>query len=190
MNEFAAMPQEEQPAEQEEALEPWHCGFYGHLTKAGKPCRFRILAGMESCQHHDTNGTRREKIQKKAEAAALLREMPDKIRITDLSTSADIQLGFQQVIKAASSQKSVDTRRLDVVIKALNGANAVQQTEAIREQNRILLMLDGHGASLAALQRLKDAPVRPLPKRKMTVITTTASAEGVGVSEEIQEQAG
>lgn len=171
MNEDRALSQAGQTEKQEEVLEPWHCGFYGHLTKAGKWCRFRILAGLESCQHHDTNGTRRERIQKKADAAILLRELPDKIRITDLSTSADIQLGFQQVIKAASSQKSVDVRRLDVVIKALNGANAVQQTEEIREQNRILLMLDGHGASLAALQRLKDAPVRPLPKRRITVVT-------------------
>lgn len=107
---------------------------------------------------------------KKAMLGSMAKEIPDEIEITELSTSKDIQFGFQQVIKAASTKKKVDLKRLDVVIRALNGANAVQQTEEIREQNRILMMLDGHGASLAAIQRLKDAPTRQLPGRKLKQI--------------------
>lgn len=107
---------------------------------------------------------------KKAQLGSMAKDIPDEIEITELSTSKDIQFGFQQVIKAASTKKKVDLKRLDVVIRALNGANAVQQTEEIREQNRILMMLDGHGASLAAIQRLKDAPTRQLPGRKLKQI--------------------
>lgn len=150
----------------EQVLEDWQCGFYGHKTKMGKPCRYRIKPGLQCCPHHDPDPERWEGIQRKADAGKITRTIPDQIEITDLATSQDIQFGFQQVIKAASTQKSIDLKRLDVVIRALNGANAVQQTEEIREQNRILMMLDGHGASIAALQRLKDAPVKALPGRK------------------------
>ena len=151
-------------------LEPWQCGYHGHVTKQGKPCGFKIKPGTTCCQHHDRDTSRSEAILTRSKAGRLLRTMPDQIEITDLATSQDIQFGFQQVIKAASTQKSIDLRRLDVVIKALNGANAVQQTEEIREQNRILMLLDGHGASIAALQRLKDAPVKALPKRKVVSV--------------------
>lgn len=156
----------------ETALLEWQCGYYGHRTKQGKPCGFKIRPGETCCQHHDVSPARKDAIHARSKAAVLMRTIPDQIEITDLATSQDIQFGFQQVIKAASTQKSIDLRRLDVVIKALNGANAVQQTEEIREQNRILLLLDGHGASIAALQRLKDAPVTALPKRKVVSLPT------------------
>lgn len=114
---------------------------------------------------------------KKAQLGSMAKDIPDEIEITELSTSKDIQFGFQQVIKAASTKKKVDLKRLDVVIRALNGANAVQQTEEIREQNRILLMLDGHGASVAALQRLKEAPTKALPGRKVKLVTSKPERE-------------
>lgn len=114
---------------------------------------------------------------KKAQLGSMAKDIPDEIEITELSTSKDIQFGFQQVIKAASTKKKVDLKRLDVVIRALNGANAVQQTEEIREQNRILLMLDGHGASVAALQRLREAPTKALPGRKVKLVTTKPEPE-------------
>ena len=143
------------------------CGDYGHKTKGGEPCGFWLGTGQTSCPHHDpSDKSRQAEIHRKADAAKITRTIPDQIEITDLSTSKDIQFGFQQVIKAASTQKSIDLKRLEVVIKALNGANSVQQTEEIREQNRILMMLDGHGASIAALQRLREAPVKALPGRK------------------------
>ena len=113
-------------------------------------------------------------------AGVLTRTIPDSIEITELSTSKDIQFGYQQVIKAASTQKSIDLKRLDVVIRALNGANAVQQTEEIREQNRILMMLDGHGASMAALQRLREAPVKALPGKKRAPVGAVTVARATG----------
>jgi len=144
------------------------CGAYGYKTKTGEPCGFWLGKGQTSCPHHDPDPAKKRqgKLLEKMRAGALMQTIPDEIEITELSTSKDIQFGFQQVIKAASTQKSIDLKRLEVVIKALNGANAVQQTEEIREQNRILMMLDGHGASIAALQRLRDAPVKALPGRK------------------------
>lgn len=149
----------------------------GGTTKAGKPCRYILGEGEKWCPHHDADPTRRERLVKRAMLGAEARVMPDEIKIVDLSTSKDLQYGFQQVIKAASSKAKVDLKRLDVVIRALNGANAVQQTEEIREQNRILLMLDGHGASVAALQRLRDAPTKALPGRKVKVVTTKPEQE-------------
>lgn len=140
------------------------------VTKAGTPCRYILGENEELCPHHDPDQSRKERLLKRAAVGKEAREIPDEIEITELSTSKDIQFGFQQVIKAASTKKKVDLKRLDVVIRALNGANAVQQTEEIREQNRILMMLDGHGASLAAIQRLKDAPTRQLPGRKLKQI--------------------
>ena len=140
------------------------------ITKQGKPCGYHLSDKEQFCPHHDPDQTRKAKLMDKAHAGIITRTMPDDIEIEHLSTSKDIQYGFQQVIKAASTKKGVDLKRLDVVIRALNGANAVQQTEEIREQNRILLMLDGHGASLAAIQRLKDAPTRQLPGRKLKQI--------------------
>lgn len=140
------------------------------VTKAGTPCRYILGENEELCPHHDPDQSRKERLLKRAAVGQEAREIPDEIEITELSTSKDIQFGFQQVIKAASTKKKVDLKRLDVVIRALNGANAVQQTEEIREQNRILMMLDGHGASLAAIQRLKDAPTRQLPGRKLKQI--------------------
>lgn len=145
------------------------------MTKTGTPCGYRVY-DTEFCPHHDPDKTRQEELLEKAQAGRIVKTIPDEIEIDELSTSKDIQYGFQQVIKAASTKKGVDLKRLDVVIRALNGANAVQQTEEIREQNRILLMLDGHGASLAAIQRLKDAPTRQLPGRKLKQIAPKAEA--------------
>lgn len=142
----------------------------GAATKGGKSCGYKVADEEKWCPHHDPDPTRRERILKRAQLGQEAREMPDEIKIVDLSTSKDLQYGFQQVIKAASSKAKVDLKRLDVVIRALNGANAVQQTEEIREQNRILMLLDGHGASVAALQRLKEAPTKALPGRKLRQI--------------------
>lgn len=142
----------------------------GASTKAGTSCGYKLADDEQYCPHHDPDKTRQETLVKKAMLGSMAKDIPDEIEITELSTSKDIQFGFQQVIKAASTKKKVDLKRLDVVIRALNGANAVQQTEEIREQNRILMMLDGHGASLAAIQRLKDAPTRQLPGRKLKQI--------------------
>jgi len=142
------------------------CGHYGHMTKAGTPCGYRLAEGDTACPHHSEDKTKQQALVRKAKAAQLMQTLPDELHIEALSTSKDLQFGFQQVIKSASCKKGVDLKRLDVVIRALNGANAVQQTEEIREQNRILMMLDGHGGALAALQRLKEAPVTLLPTRK------------------------
>lgn len=144
----------------------------GASTKAGTSCGYKLADDEQYCPHHDPDKTRQERLVKKAMLGSMAKDIPDEIEITALSTSKDLQFGFQQVIKAASTKKKVDLKRLDVVIRALNGANAVQQTEEIREQNRILLMLDGHGASVAALQRLKDAPTKALPGRKVKLVTT------------------
>lgn len=142
----------------------------GEPTKSGASCGYKLADDEQYCPHHDPDKSRQERIVRKAAVGREAKDIPDEIEITELATSKDIQFGFQQVIKAASTKKKVDLKRLDVVIRALNGANAVQQTEEIREQNRILMMLDGHGASLAAIQRLKDAPTRQLPGRKLKQI--------------------
>jgi len=146
-------------------------------TKEGTPCRYFIAEGETLCPHHDPDKTRQERLIARATLGKEARAMPEKLEITDLSTSKDLQYGFQQVIKAASSQRQVDLKRLDVVIRALNGANAVQQTEEIREQNRILMMLDGHGASVAALQRLRDAPTKALPGRALKQVGPKSEPE-------------
>ena len=115
----------------------------GEPTKAGTSCGYKLADDERYCPHHDPDRTRQERLVKKAQLGSMAKDIPDEIEITELSTSKDIQFGFQQVIKAASTKKKVDLKRLDVVIRALNGANAVQQTEEIREQNRILLMYGG-----------------------------------------------
>ena len=68
------------------------------MTKTGTPCGYRVY-DTEFCPHHDPDKTRQEELLEKAQAGRIVKTIPDEIEIDELSTSKDIQYGFQQVIK-------------------------------------------------------------------------------------------
>lgn len=139
------------------------CGDHGHKSKNGGPCNFKIADGASACHHHAADQTRAKEILSSAILARKQLRLPESIETGELKTLHDLKRGFAQVIRNAATEKHVDLRRLDVIIKCLNGANAVLQTEATKELSELLLKIDGHGASLLVLQRLKEAPLRHLP---------------------------
>ena len=83
------------------------------------------------------------------------------------------------VVAILCKDKVVDFRRLDMILKAATGASADHATKAMEKQNEILLALSGHGAGVAMLQRLKEAPLRVLPgKHKVFDLSKVLEAKG------------
>lgn len=138
------------------------CGEMGHKTKTGQPCGYRIAENAEACPHHSPNPWARE-FQKKGLQLCRTKRLPEGIDVENLETVDDLLALYARVARSADKQKDVDHKRLDIIIRALNGANQVLQTKAMKELYEVALQLQGHGQSLLVLAQLKNGPSRPLP---------------------------
>lgn len=142
------------------------CGeVSGSLTKSGELCKFILPEGEDFCQHHSADKSRQQEILAKGQKAIKEAKIPN-VETRDFKSVDDCLRVRAKVVEILCKDKVVDFRRLDMILKAATGASGDHATKAQEEQNRLLLMLDGHGAGLAVLQRLHDAPVRVLPGRK------------------------
>ncbi len=142
------------------------CGAFGHKSKDGQPCKFRIPHGATSCHHHDPDPSRARAIIFDAVQAQRQLRIPDSIDTNEFATVDDCLKVRAQVVTILKTEKRPDFKRLDMILKATSGASADHATKALEEQNKLLLALDGHGPGLAALQRLKESPVRVLPGKR------------------------
>jgi hypothetical protein len=142
------------------------CGEFGHLTKAGKPCGYKIRAGATACLHHSQDKAAQRSMLDKAVKQRREATIPD-IETNGFATIEDCLKVRTQIVRELTEKKVPDLRRLDLVLKAANGASADHAVKAAERTNELLLQLNGHGAGIAMLQRLREAPLRVLPgKRK------------------------
>lgn len=142
------------------------CGEFGHLTKAGKPCGYKIPAGAVACLHHSQDKAAQRSMLDKAVKQRREAAIPD-IETNGFATIEDCLKVRAQIVRELTEKKVPDLRRLDLVLKAANGASADHAVKAAERTNELLLQLNGHGAGIAMLQRLREAPLRVLPgKRK------------------------
>jgi hypothetical protein len=142
------------------------CGDHGHVAKDGQPCQFSIPAGATCCHHHDTDQTRADAIRVLATIASQEMRLPDSLNTNNFDTVGDCLAVRAAVVEILKKERKPDYRRLDMILKATSGASADHATKALEEQNKLLLALDGHGPGLAALQRLKESPIRVLPGKR------------------------
>ena len=90
-----------------------------------------------------------------------------------------------QIVAILGKDKAVDFRRLELMLKCATSASGDHATKAQEKQNELLLALDGHGAGVAALQRLKEAPLRVLPaKHKVLDLSKVLEAKDVSPDQE------
>ena len=144
------------------------CGDHGHKSKDGQPCQFSLGPGMTACQHHDPNPARAKAILARAVEASQEMRLPDDLLTNGFETVGDCLAVRAKVVDILKTEKKPDYRRLDMILKATSGASSDHATKALEEQNKLLLALDGHGPGLAALQRLKESPIRVLPGKRST----------------------
>src|SRR5262245_471081 len=142
------------------------CGSHGHKSKDGQPCQFNLPEGVTACHHHDTDQTRAKAILARATAAVQEMRLPDDLETNNFETVNDCLKVRAKVVDILKTEKKPDYRRLELILKATSGASSDHATKAMEEQNKLLLALDGHGPGLAALQRLKDSPIRVLPGKR------------------------
>jgi hypothetical protein len=99
-------------------------------------------------------------------------------RVTALKTLEDCRRMYAAIARAAADTETpIDPRRLEALTKATNGAVTVQNVQATKELAEALLKTEGHGASLLAIQRLKEGPKRRLP-RLVKPVPAPESASG------------
>lgn len=139
------------------------CGDNGHTSKDGRPCGFQIGDNALSCHHHSEDKSREKEICAEAVISRKYKRLPEDFEIGELRTVEEIQRGYTQVVKSALTDRHVDLRRLDTIIRALAGANAVLQTQAVKELNETVLRAEGHGPALVILEGLKTSRMRRLP---------------------------
>ncbi len=138
----------------------------GHRAKNGAACQFRIPDGATSCHHHDTDPTRAREINFNAVQAQRQAKLPTDLDTNNFETVGDCLKVRAKVVEILKTDKKPDYRRLELILKATSGASSDHATKAMEEQNKLLLALDGHGPGLAALQRLKESPIRVLPGKR------------------------
>ncbi len=142
------------------------CGDNGHKKRDGHPCQFKISDDAVACHHHAADQTRAREILSSAILARKQLRIPDSITTNRFHTTDDCLRVFSQIVDILTTEKHPDLKQLETAIRATNGAMNAHGVKAAEEQNKILLLLDGHGAGLAAMQRLKESPLRVLPGRR------------------------
>lgn len=156
------------------------CGEFGHVGKSGKPCHYVIYAPATACFHHDPadpGKTRQTEVLSRARQAAKESNTPE-IETNGFKTIEDCLRVRALVVQELCSKPRPNMRALDMILKATSGASADHAVKAQERTNELLLMLDGHGAGIAVLQRLRDAPLRVLPgKRKVLDLTEVLEAQ-------------
>lgn len=157
------------------------CGeISGCRTKSGELCKFILPEGEDFCQHHNPDQSRRRKTIEKATNAQQNAKIHN-IETNGFKSLDDCLAVRAEVVRICSKDKAVDFRRLDMILKATTGASADHATKATEKQNELLLALGGHGAGIAMLQRLREAPLRVLPGRRKALDVET-------VIEAVQEE--
>ncbi len=163
----------------------FRCGEFGNRTKSGSFCGYVVPPGKKYCLHHDPDPQKKHQTAVLTRARQALRE----------STVPDIETnGFESidhclkvraaVVKELTTKPRPNMRALDMILKACNGASADHGVKVQQKTNEILLMLDGHGAGVAALQRLRESSVRVLPGRKKILdITSITDAKKTSCTE-------
>lgn len=150
----------------------------GHLKKDGQPCRYFVAPEATSCPHHAEDKTRQSEILAKAQRQRKEAAIPN-VDTNGFKTVDDCLRVRGEVVNIVCRDKVVDFRRLDMILKACTGASADHATKAVERQNEILLSLSGHGAGVAMLQRLREAPLRVLPgKRKVLDLAEVLEVKG------------
>ena len=141
---------------------PMTCGQYGYLAKSGKPCGQYLHGNDRVCIYHDPDKSRAHAMQSKGGTIANHKQLPDRIRAS-VKTVEELQLAYGMVIEEVTTAKQADLKRLDIVLKALSGANAVLQTASLKELNETMLRAEGHGPALVILEGLKAGKMKRLP---------------------------
>ena len=142
------------------------CGENGHKARDGCPCGFKIPDTPLACHHHDADPSRAKAINFNAVQAQRQAKLPTDLNTNDFQTVGDYLKVRAKVVDILKKDKKPDYRRLELILKATSGASSDHATKAMEEQNKLLLALDGHGPGLAALQRLKESPIRVLPGKR------------------------
>ncbi len=163
------------------------CGEYGFLTKEGLPCRFILPDGENACQHHSEDKTRQHETLKKSREAQFESRIP-KIHTNNFAEIDDCLRVRAAVVKVLTTDRKVDYKRLDMILKAATGASADHATKATEKQNELLLALGGHGAGIAMLERLRSAPLRVLPGKRRA-LDVEAVIEAASEEKPEEEQA-
>lgn len=152
----------------------------GHRTKAGQPCGYFVAPGETSCPHHSEDKSRQAEILAKAQRQRKEAAIPN-VDTNEFRSIDDCLRVRAEVVKILCREKVVDHRRLDAILKACSGASQDHSTKILERQNEILLSLSGHGAGVAMLQRLREAPLRVLPG-KQKVLDLSKVIEGKEVT--------
>lgn len=146
------------------------CGSLGFKGKTGKLCGYRIGDEAESCPHHAPGGSTAKQFQMKGVLHNQFRRLPEQIRAGDLKTTEDLRSVYAQIIATATTDRAVDLKRLEVVLKALGGAGGLLQTDAINNLSDQLARSDGHTNALIILERMRTTTLRPVPPPKRMVV--------------------
>jgi hypothetical protein len=141
------------------------CGEFGYVTKEGKPCGYRMPDTATSCPHHDPAGTARaQAFQRRGGETVQQKRLPKEIAVTaSVKTVEELQGTYEAVIQEVCTAKKPDLKRMDVILRALSGATAVLQTQAVKELNETVLRAEGHGPALVILEGLKAGRTKRLP---------------------------
>jgi hypothetical protein len=153
------------------------CGDHGYVTKDGRPCGYTIGVGEKACPHHREDKTFAKQFQMKGWVGQQQRMPSEDMPDHEFQTTQDIRATLASVIREVCKRKSVDLRRMDIVIKTCNAANAVLQTEAIKELNETVLRAEGHGPALVILESLKAGRTRKLSERAGAVARKVVEEE-------------
>lgn len=154
------------------------CGEVGGFrTKSGELCKFILPEGENACRHHSEDRTRDERIKKNSKESISNAKIPN-IKTNDFRTLDDCIATKAGIVKELGRKQPVDFRRLELILKCATSASGDHATKAVEKQNELLLALGGHGAGVAMLQRLREAPIRVLPgRRKALDVETIVNAE-------------
>lgn len=140
------------------------CGEGGFTTKSGTLCGYRLADGVEACPHHGGDPELVKAWQRRGGETTQEKRLPSDIAIPGSVTCvSDLQDTYEAVIREVCTAKKPDLRRMDTILRALSGANAVLQTEAVSTLNETIMRAEGHGPALVILEGLKQGRTRSLP---------------------------
>jgi hypothetical protein len=152
------------------------CGDLGHKTVTGQPCQQNIPHGAKGCLWHTRTPEERTKLARFAGITSQKhRLIPEtyKANLPPFDTRENV-IKFAEQVACAVLTSSVDAKRVDVALRAASVALSGFQAITQEKLNEALLKLEGGGAALILLERLKVAVAegkhRPLPGARTLTI--------------------
>ncbi len=139
------------------------CGSKGFLTKAGLPCSYNIAEKDEACPHHCADKSKAREFQTRGGLISNMTTLPDNINTNGFQTIGDLKRTLADVAHEIATNKKVDLKRMDSLVRVCGVAGSVLQTEKIDELNDVLKRAEGHGPALVILEGLKSGRTRRLP---------------------------